>query len=216
MKQISTLLLLCCFLSSCYSTKITPEFLTPESKNEKLISELQFEFDDYSFSSVFQPSKKIVDEIVDDEMVSQREISVVKENQNSVDAKNLLRKYWRNSKYFENDSKGTIVFMVTFYDFKDSEILNGISILTFGVLNLVGLPTGRNVNIVELQASVYSPKGKLVNTFTGFGRDVYLTGVYYHNTNQKRPSFIKAVKNAIEEIDQQIIESSEFLASNLH
>jgi hypothetical protein len=216
MKTISIFIVLGLFLSSCYSTKITPEFLSPKSQNKELISELNFEFDDYSFSSVFQPSQKIVDEIIEDQGITQREISVVKESQNSVDAKNLLRKYWSSAAYFDKDSRGTIVFTATFYDFKESGVLRGFSLMSFGLLNLAGLPTGRYSNTVEILASVYDPSGKLLNSFTGFGHDVYHTGIYYHNYHQKRPSFIKAVKNAIDEIDRQIIENQSIITANLN
>ena len=215
MKKLSTLVLLGLFFSSCYTTKITPEFLVPENQNQDLFSELHCEFDEYSFSSVFKPSRKIVDEIIDDEEYPQREISIVHEDYNSIDAKNLLRKYWANSGYNKEDAKGTIVFTATFYDFKSSSGLGGISILTFGMLNLVGFPTGKYQNIVEIQASIYSESGKLLQSFNGFGRDVYHTGVYYYSEKQKRASFIKAVKNAIDEIDTQIAESQNYLADAL-
>lgn len=215
MKKTILLVVIALIFSSCYTTKITPEFLIPENQNNNLFSELNCEFDEYSFSSVFKPSRKIVDEIIDEEDYPQREISIVQEDYNSVDAKNLLRKYWTNSGFNKVDAKGTIVFTATFYDFKGTPGLAGISILTFGMLNLVGFPTGKFQNTVEIQASIYSDSGRLLQSFNGFGRDVYFTGVYYYSEKQKRASFIKAVKNAIEEIDKQIAESQNFLAESL-
>ena len=37
----------------------------------------------------------------------------------------------------------------------------------------------------------------------------------YHSADQRRPSFIKAIKNAIVEIDNEIMDSQNFLAESL-
>lgn len=215
MKKVTILIALSLFLQSCYTTKFTSDFLVPPNQNKELFSELEGEIDEYSFSSVFQPSKKIVDEFIEDEKLSQREISIVKENQNSVDAKNLLRKYMLNSGFKGKDVKGKIVFNVSFYDFKKNDAFKVFSVLTFGLINLAGIPNGKYVNTIEMQASIYSESGKLLQTFTGFGRDSYFTGVYYYSPEQKRPSFIKAVKSAIDDIDMQILTGQNYLADSL-
>lgn len=215
MKKVTILIALSLFLQSCYTTKFTSDFLVPPNQNKELFSELEGEIDEYSFSSVFQPSKKIVDEFIEDEKLSQREISIVKENQNSVDAKNLLRKYMLNSGFKGKVVKGKIVFNVSFYDFKKNDAFKVFSVLTFGLINLAGIPNGKYVNTIEMQASIYSESGKLLQTFTGFGRDSYFTGVYYYSPEQKRPSFIKAVKSAIDDIDTQILTGQNYLADSL-
>lgn len=215
MKKVALLLLLGLFFNSCYTSKITSDFLVPPNQNNELFSELNGEFDEYSFSSVFQPTQKIVDEYIEEEKEFKREISVVKENQNSVDAKNLLRKYMMNSDFIGDNGKGKIVFNVSFYDFKKNEAFHVFSVLSLGLLNLAGLPNGRYVNTIELQASLYSNSGELLQVYSGFGRDSYITGVYYHSTEQRRPSFMKAVKNAIVEIDNQILTSRNFLVESI-
>jgi hypothetical protein len=214
MKKVILLTTLILFLTSCYTTKITSEFLVPPNHNKEFFSTLEGEIDEYSFSSVFQPSKKIVDEYIEDEVLSQREISVVHENQNSVDAKNLIRKYMLNSGFNEKNARRKIIFNVTFYDFKVNDAYKVFSVLTLGLINLAGMPNGQFVNTIELQASIYSESGKLLQTFTGFGRDSYFTGVYYHSPEQKRPSFIKAVKNAIHDIDNQILAGQTYLVQS--
>ncbi|HSH19787.1 MAG TPA: hypothetical protein VLA03_05015 [Draconibacterium sp.] len=216
MKKITLLFIVSFFLHSCYTSKITSDFLIPLNQNRELFSDLKGEFDEYSFNSVFQPSKKIVDELIEGEAEFQREISIVRENQNSVDAKNLLRKYMMNSALNDANAKGKIVFNVSFYDFRKNDAFSVFSVLSLGLLNLAGLPSGSFVNTIEMQASIYSDSGELLQSFTGFGRDSYLTGVYYHSPEQKRPSFIKAVKNAIHEIDNQILANQNYLAESLH
>lgn len=206
MKTNSVIIILLVFLlQSCYSTKITPAFLTPENQNKEFFSQLDVQFNDQSFASVFAPSQKIVDsEVVEGEFESRREVQLVNESRNSLDVKNLIEKYADQSEPVQECCNGTAVFSVTFYDFKESAFLPQLSTLTFGVLNLVGLPSNRVVQTIELKVSVYNKTGRLVKSYSGFGRDKYLTGLYYHSLNQQRPSFIKSVKSALSEIDKQM------------
>ena len=140
----------------------------------------------------FNLRKKLLTNILRMKYLSQREISVVNENQNSVDAKNLIRKYMLNSGFGEKNRKGKIVFNVSFYDFKKNDAYKVFSVLTLGLINLAGIPNGQYINTIELQASIYSESGKLLQTFTGFGRDSYFTGVYYHSPDAKTPIIYKS------------------------
>ncbi|MCA1759661.1 MAG: hypothetical protein LC658_07810, partial [Bacteroidales bacterium] len=79
-------------------------------------------------------------------------------------------------------------------------------------LNLAGLPSNHVVQTIEMKVSVYDKTGRLVKNYTGFGRDKYLTGLYYHSPNQQRPSFIKSVKNALSEIDKQMAGDNQLLS----
>lgn len=202
-------------LQSCYSTKITPDFLTLENQNKEFFSQLDVQFNDQSFASVFAPSQKIVDsEVVDGEFESRREVQLVNESRNSLDVKNLIEKFAVQSEPGQECCNGTAVFSVTFYDLKENAFLPLLSTLTFGVLNLAGLPSNYVVQTIELKVSVYNKTGRLVKNYTGFGRDNYMTGLYYHSPNQQRPSFIKSVKNALSEIDKQMAVDNLLLSMN--
>jgi hypothetical protein len=216
MKTNSVFIILLVFLlQSCYSTKITPVFLTPENQNKAFFSQLDVQFDDQSFASVFAPSQKIVDsEVFEGEFESRREVQLVNESRNSLDVKNLIEKFAVQREPGQECCNGTAVFSITFYDFKESHLLPYLSTFTFGVLNLAGLPSNHVVQTIELKVSVFDKTGKLVKSYLGFGRDKYLAGLYYHNPNQQRPSFIKSVKNALSEIDKQMAGDNQLLSVN--
>ena len=82
-------------------------------------------------------------------------------------------------------------------------------------MNLAGLPANHVDQTIELKVSVYNNEGKLLKNYTGFGHDKYLTGLYYHSPNQRRPSFIKSVKNALSEIDRQFTADKQELVIGL-
>lgn len=176
-----------------------------------MLSNLHLAFDEYSFSSTFSRTEKIYDaEIAEDGIENQRELQFVTESQLAVEIKNLISKYV-SQPTISNNKTGTIEFRVTFFDFQEKHALKAISTLSFGILNLAGLPAGGGKHTVELQAVIYNDKGKPLKTYTGFGTDSYLTGIYYHSMNQKRPSLIKSIKSAIEAIDQQLYHEREQL-----
>ena len=192
-------------LSSCYTTRITPSFLTPENNNQELISRLSLVFDEYSFSSAFAPSEKIYDtEFYEGKLENKREVYLLTENSTAVEIKNLIKKYALNGLSPGNNLVGSIEFQVTFYDFRDKDTFKAISTLSFGIFNLIGLPAGGGKHTLELQAKIFDTSGRLVKNYSGFGTDSYLTGIYYHSANQFRPSLIKCVKCALAEIDQKI------------
>ncbi len=217
MKTNSAFILFLIFiLPSCYSTKITSGFLTPENQNREIFSQLDVHFDDQSFASVFAPSQKILDsEVIEGELESRREVQVVNESRNSLDVKNLIEKYAVQNIPGNECCKGTAVFSVTFYDSNENFMLAFVSLMTLGVLNLAGLPANHVDQTIELKVSVYNNDGKLLKNYTGFGHDKYLTGLYYHSPNQRRPSFIKSVKNALSEIDRQITADKQELVNGL-
>ncbi len=217
MKQTNLVILIVfVLLSSCYSTRITQDFLTPENKNQGLISNLELKFDEASFSSTFSTSQRLVEnELIDDDFVSSSEYQIIRDNSSTAEIRSLIKKY---AKFYGNSSdnqNGSIKFGVNFYDAKTNYSYAAISVYTLGALNLLGMPTGKFSHSVEFEAAIYNASGDLVKVYRGFGTDKYITGLYYHSFSQKRSSFIKSIKNALAQIDNQIFADREFLESSL-
>ncbi|HKJ79591.1 MAG TPA: hypothetical protein VKA10_08645 [Prolixibacteraceae bacterium] len=202
MKNCVKLLPVLFLLTSCYTTRITPEILTPSTQNNDFFEQFNIEINEQSFSEVFSPSHKIIDaEYYEDDDVDYREVHVINETKYAADCKNLIRKYAGVPDLHFHNEKPTLVFSVNFYERKSADALRFISVMTFGTLNLAGLPYNRTVQYIDLSASVYDKNGNYIKSYNGFGRDTFLGGVYYYSSNQIRPSFIKTVKKALKEID---------------
>lgn len=201
--KLFSLILAALFFHSCYTERITPALLTPESNNDDLFTILDLQFDDVSFTSAFMPSDKIVDfGFSEDQEV--REVQYLRESRQSHQMKSLIRKYAHAALKGGDHKQGTIVFRVTYFDEKSNDFLRALSFFTFGVINLAGIPSGRKATTIELEADLYNANGQLIEQFRGLGSDSFYTGLFFYSPNQSRPSFIKCVKSALNEIDGKI------------
>lgn len=201
-------------LSSCRTLNLVE--LTPENRNNRLLPALNSEIDLSVVESMNLPSNVSTTEFVsDDSSFIDEYASVVRTVTEQVywnpTSNDLLTLFNRDIKYNitepYGEKKGTIVCRVAGINFDESGFgLSFISVCSFGLLNLVGLPFAMNDASVDIDVDIYDNKSELIGSYHAIGNARIASAMYYgyQVSSAKRLAKIKAFKRAMNDIKSQI------------
>ena len=90
-----------------------------------------------------------------------------------------------------------------------------LTLLSVGLLNVVGLPHARYLTQVELEVELYDTSGRRIGRYTGRGNVTQLAGLYYGRTNS-RARYVQVAREALLDIRRQLLEDQARLTQALY
>ena len=95
--------------------------------------------------------------------------------------------------------------------------LAGLSLISLGTLNLIGLPSHLYRTMVDVEVEVFDRRNIRVGYYQAVGQDAYATGLYYRGwwSDHQRYSNAKAMRAALVDITRQIDQDGERLRTAL-
>ena len=145
-------------------------------------------------------------EYEDDELSGELKSSVFFEDKKVLDARNIFEHYL-DKELLETDGKveGKIGMMVKYYDYDYNMSAFGIlNVLTFGVGALLGIPSFTGKTVLEVDMTIYDSNLNRIAEYTAVGKNRFFQGFYFKRMDQ-RESNLKALKDALESINEQVM-----------
>lgn len=116
-----------------------------------------------------------------------------------------------------SEPKGYISFRIVGNNSSNVGWLMLPSILSYGTLNLLGMPAGWSDIDLELEARLYDRNKRLIKIYRGLGSDSTVIACYYgyNELDAEKVSVINSVKQALASIKQQINNDQSLLLTKL-
>jgi hypothetical protein len=132
----------------------------------------------------------------------------------AVDAVRFLEYYMKQQLVMPGDETMGLVEMSIIY-FQEKDCFNAgslLGVLTFGIGTLLGIPYSTTVTDVEIEASFYNADERLISVHRGVGRSKKWQTVFNNST---REAHQKALRKALGELNDAIMEDSLLMAARL-
>lgn len=88
-----------------------------------------------------------------------------------------------------------------------------LSVLSAGLLNVLGMPHSRYEAIIEFELDILDGEGNILNSYVGQGRSTRTKGFYYGGGDASRTVHAEAVNMALSAIQKQVEKDSQQLTS---
>lgn len=177
-------------------------------KNDKKLPPLNIYIDNEALAEAYLHREVYTArEYEGDELSGQLKSSVFLEDKKVLDARNLFE-YFLDKELLETEGKvkGEIGLMVKYYDYDYNMSAFGIfNVLTFGVGSILGVPGFTGKTVVEVDMTIYDPDLNRIAEYSAVGKNRFFKGIYYRRMDQ-RESNLKALKDALENINEQVME----------
>jgi len=135
------------------------------------------------------------------------------------DARVLFRRQLQEITAVTGEETGSLVGRVVGYQHywrKGSAPLTGLSLLSFGSLNLLGMPSGMYRTAVDVEVEIYDALHQRIGYYQAVGVDDYATGLFFRGWgDHQRFSHSEAMRKAMRTIAQQIAQDANRLQSAL-
>ncbi|MBN1131464.1 MAG: hypothetical protein JXR52_00375 [Bacteroidales bacterium] len=121
-----------------------------------------------------------------------------------VDAIRFIENYLDNQLLASGSEKhGTVEMSVTYFNMRNGFGIGGVlGVATFGLGTLLGIPYGRTITDVELEALFFDAQDQFISKYHGVGHVSRPLTLY--NSSSTRLAHQKALKEALEEMNNQI------------
>jgi hypothetical protein len=148
----------------------------------------------------------ITEEQWDDQVQEKYYSSVFYEDEKINDAINLLSRYLEQDLVQQGRVKnGEICLRIIYYDYDYHETAGTfINVFSFGIGYLLGIPGAKSRTTVELETSIYDPKGELIANYHAFGKKSSFRGLYYRKIDERESNLI-ALKRALNDLNEQLM-----------
>lgn len=112
---------------------------------------------------------------------------------------------------------GNITCRIMSKDIAYNHAMSYASLLSFGLINLLGAPTSIINAQFLVEVDITSLNGELIKTYTGYGQSKIVSGLYYGYTfsSQYRVAYIEAFKSVLQPIKNEIAQDYDALMTVL-